>query len=48
MIRRLQSQKLMPWHMAIARRQIMAFWLAPALFTLTFMETWAEVYREPV
>jgi len=39
------SMKLLPWHMAMYRRQVMAAALAPAVFTQVFFETWADVYQ---
>lgn len=36
--------KMFPWHMALLRREIMALALVPAVFTLTYFETWAAVY----
>ena len=38
------ATKLMPWHIAVARRTFVALATLPMIVSETFWKTWAEVY----
>jgi hypothetical protein len=39
------ASKLAPWHIAQARKQLIAPMLAVSIFWTVFFQTWADVYR---
>ena len=38
--------KLMPWHMAVARRTFVTWATLPIIWSEAFWKTWYEVYRQ--
>jgi hypothetical protein len=38
--------KLLPWHMAVARRTFVAWVTLPIVWSEAFWKTWYEVYRD--
>lgn len=41
------AAKLMPWRMALVRRQFVFVATLPLVWSEVFWRTWAEVYRGP-
>ena len=41
------STKLMPWHIAVARRTFVTLTTFPLVWSECYWRTWHEVYRYP-